>query len=617
MRLINLYTYELEEHDDDHVPEYAILSHRWEDQEVLFANWKDVNEWSLAEPGSRPKGWRKVLSFCDAARKFGLKHGWVDTVAIDKSSSAELTQAINSMYRYYKNSSVCLIYLSDVLGVCSSFSEPGGLFSVVKRLGTVRNHPEVLDAIRDLTKIPVSVLRGKREPRDFPVATRMSWAAERQTTRLEDQAYCLLGLFDINLPLIYGEGARAFGRLQEEIIRRSTDHTIFAWRAVSCTYWPVQLSVLFAAAPNAFANSTRDGLAECYRDVEGWIESYEVTNHGLEISLPLVKCQSFQDVYHAVLNCRHRNGLGPVALNVQRGGQPYNVRDHKDSARVLLRPVAVEDANKGPCTATHNGRTAVIYEEDLITAIKTHVTILRGSGSHFIARGALTGVQADAQPRRSMFGFSSDESSSMPVRKERLPHDIWVGDSSITRDLSPRTGISFEIPGSGCIGIIMYWYSLSFLGVRLAVVKLGGQEGLTLEEAVASAQVLDSHQKLGAGCSVLFSLERPARVLTVRLEVTHSMETQYFILAATLGRPQSQETVELDVPSLGHVSRIVEPQVVTSDSTGTLRHLPELGTTPQALWSLTEASHRHAPVSREDGHALIKTIAQSVFAPTI
>lgn len=62
------------------------------------------------------------------------------------------------------------------------------------------------------------------------MATKMSWAASRQTTRLEDQAYCLMGLFNVQMPLLYGEGIHAFRRLQEEILRKTNDSTIFAYR---------------------------------------------------------------------------------------------------------------------------------------------------------------------------------------------------------------------------------------------------------------------------------------------------------------------------------------------------------------------------------------------------
>ncbi|KAK5734988.1 hypothetical protein LTR17_008477 [Elasticomyces elasticus] len=194
MRLINLYTYELKEHDDYNLPPYAILSHRWEEDEVLFADWIHVHYWRATVPSKRPNGWRKLLSFCGVARdEHDMVYGWADTVAIDKSSSAELTQAINSMYRYYQESSVCIAYLSDVL-------EDDPLSSGFLEQTTI-------------AKVCANVLYGDREPTDYSIATRMSWAARRVTARPEDEAYCLLGIFDVNLPLIYGEGGRAFSAI--------------------------------------------------------------------------------------------------------------------------------------------------------------------------------------------------------------------------------------------------------------------------------------------------------------------------------------------------------------------------------------------------------------------
>jgi hypothetical protein len=83
--------------------------------------------------------------------------------------------------------------------------------------------------LHDATGIDLRVLSG--EPvSDCNVATRLSWAARRQTTREEDRAYSLLGLLEVNMALLYGEGMNAFKRLQEEVLKNSTDYTMFAWR---------------------------------------------------------------------------------------------------------------------------------------------------------------------------------------------------------------------------------------------------------------------------------------------------------------------------------------------------------------------------------------------------
>jgi hypothetical protein len=84
-------------------------------------------------------------------------------------------------------------------------------------------------ALVEITGIPRPFLLGLTSLHEASVAQRMSWAVHRVTKRKEDLAYCLLGMFDINMPMIYGEGDRAFRRLQEEIIRRIPDDSLFAW----------------------------------------------------------------------------------------------------------------------------------------------------------------------------------------------------------------------------------------------------------------------------------------------------------------------------------------------------------------------------------------------------
>lgn len=104
-----------------------------------------------------------------------------------------------------------------------------------------------------ITQIDPRILKGD-DPRKRTVAERMSWAASRTTSRLEDVAYCLMGLFEVNMPMLYGEGTQAFIRLQEEIIRRTEDYTIFAWTADPLNNMP---RGLFASFPQDFKLSGR------------------------------------------------------------------------------------------------------------------------------------------------------------------------------------------------------------------------------------------------------------------------------------------------------------------------------------------------------------------------
>ncbi|OHF00433.1 heterokaryon incompatibility protein [Colletotrichum orchidophilum] len=257
MWLLNTTTYELRMFiDGTDMPPYAILSHTWGPDEVTF---QDIQNLPLA---STKAGFTKIQGCCTQALRHNIDWAWIDSCCIDKTSSAELSEAINSMYSYYLLSRVCFVYLGDVPPLSYSLPPMGRLPSLASsrwftrgwtlqeliaprrtifytsdwsRLGTKGVHTDERPFIQDLSSITgifESVLAKTRHPRDYSVAERMSWAANRQTTRAEDQAYCLMGLFGVNIPVLYGEGLKhAFQRLQHEIIRTSPDETIFAWRA--------------------------------------------------------------------------------------------------------------------------------------------------------------------------------------------------------------------------------------------------------------------------------------------------------------------------------------------------------------------------------------------------
>ena len=106
--------------------------------------------------------------------------------------------------------------------------------------------------VSQITGIPKQFLSGVWIARDASIAQRMSWASQRRTSRVEDEAYCLLGIFDVNMPLIYGEGQKAFTRLQEEIIKRSTDQSILAWDQRSTYMYPQRKPSVLASSPRDF-----------------------------------------------------------------------------------------------------------------------------------------------------------------------------------------------------------------------------------------------------------------------------------------------------------------------------------------------------------------------------
>jgi hypothetical protein len=218
---------------------YAILSHTWgtDDEVVSFA---DLN----LGLGNTKVGYEK-LRFCGKqAADDGLHYFWVDTCYIDKTSSAELSKAITSMFRWYSSAVKCYVYLRDVLTSNLESTNPLAqswepafrtnrwfrrgwtlqellappLVEFFDSYGTRLGDKDSLEQVlHEITKIPRRALRNA--PLDeFSDEERMSWAKDRQTKYGEDKAYSLLGLFGVSMLPNYGEGVdRAFARLQREI----------------------------------------------------------------------------------------------------------------------------------------------------------------------------------------------------------------------------------------------------------------------------------------------------------------------------------------------------------------------------------------------------------------
>jgi hypothetical protein len=220
---------------------YAILSHRWGAEEVTF---KD-----LTDGTSKGKAGYGKIQFCgEQARRDDLQYFWVDTCCIDKSNAVELQEAINSMFRWYRDATKCYVYLPDVSRPRTDSADgsnedwgptfrksvwfsrgwtlqeliaPASVDFFCKEGELLGNKVSLERHICEVTGIPVSALRGSPLS-DFSVAERMSWAASRETFRQEDKAYSLLGIFNVNMPLIYGEGKeKALKRLREEIDKAS------------------------------------------------------------------------------------------------------------------------------------------------------------------------------------------------------------------------------------------------------------------------------------------------------------------------------------------------------------------------------------------------------------
>ncbi|KAH7406437.1 hypothetical protein DE146DRAFT_607355 [Phaeosphaeria sp. MPI-PUGE-AT-0046c] len=241
MRLIKATTLEIEEFlSEDKVPPFAILSHTWEEDECTLQQMQNA-ETNMV---TKRKGYQKIRQCCEQALEDGLQWAWVDTYAccIDKTSTAELSEAINSMFRWYRKAKVCYAFISDVITVNSLpksrwFTRGWTLQELVAPRDVrfynsgwhfLGSKLDLRQVIHSITTIEEEVLvTGNFET--INIARRMAWAAARQTTRIEDRAYSLMGIFDVNMPLLYGEGHKAFVRLQEAIMKVSDDQSLFAW----------------------------------------------------------------------------------------------------------------------------------------------------------------------------------------------------------------------------------------------------------------------------------------------------------------------------------------------------------------------------------------------------
>ncbi|KAH6665182.1 heterokaryon incompatibility protein-domain-containing protein [Halenospora varia] len=252
MRLLNTKSLELK-FFPDHIPDYVILSHRWMTPASQECTFEDIDKAPITKedsPARKKLGFPKIQGACDLAYRDGYEWIWIDSCCIDKSSSAELQEAINSMWNYYSKSNICYVYLSDVPdskdGWEQSFRQsewftrgwtlqeliaPTSVEFYAEDWALICTKLEKHEEIADITKIDPQVLLRTQEIDLFSAAQKLSWAAHRKVTRKEDQAYSLLGLFDINMPLLYGEGRqKAFVRLQETIYNSTADHSLFLFR---------------------------------------------------------------------------------------------------------------------------------------------------------------------------------------------------------------------------------------------------------------------------------------------------------------------------------------------------------------------------------------------------
>ena len=192
----------------------------------------------------------KIRHACRIARENGYRYIWIDSCCINKSSSSELSEAINSMYKWYGLATVCYACLADVPTGADHQAEdsafrkskwftrgwtlqeliaPDFLIFLSADWHELGNRADLAELLTEVTGVPSGLLVGDDAPAEYSVSTRMSWASSRKATRAEDEAYCLMGLFGVSMPTNYGEGRKAFVRLQYEIMQHDSDMSLFAF----------------------------------------------------------------------------------------------------------------------------------------------------------------------------------------------------------------------------------------------------------------------------------------------------------------------------------------------------------------------------------------------------
>lgn len=261
MRLLDTTTFEIASNSPAVFKKegYAILSHRWVGWEITFEQLGrhiDALRAAGTTPLESPQQ-DKIRGACQTARSKGIKWMWIDTCCIDKSSTSELSESLNSMFQWYRDAKLCITYLPDVIRKGPNIEDfnneavqpsvwfsrgwtlqellaPRHLEFYDKNWDYMGDRAELAEQIEKITGIQGKYLKGegKDDPRTACIATKFSWIAKRQTEREEDMTYSMLGLFGVTMDPRYGEGWGAFMRLQKELLSSAKDESLFAWKMV-------------------------------------------------------------------------------------------------------------------------------------------------------------------------------------------------------------------------------------------------------------------------------------------------------------------------------------------------------------------------------------------------
>ncbi|OAK94532.1 kinesin light chain 1 [Phaeosphaeriaceae sp. SRC1lsM3a] len=365
-------------HEDDGLPAYAILSHTWQEGEEVTLD--DLKHGT----GNHKAGYNKLRFCAEQAQRDGLRYIWVDTCCINKADVVELQDAINSMFRWYRDAARCYVFLADVPGPVKDTTTATGTPALERAFRSSRwftrgwtlqellapralsffdrdgkplgSRHELKHRIHDITGIPVPALSGASLD-NFSIEERLSWSTGRRTTRKEDRAYSLLGLFNIIMPLLYGEGEeKAFRRLKKAIEEESQDRSrdlLSKSSAVTATVSPVMAS------------------KPCY--VLSFVKNRYFVGRSDELQTLNQKLLIDRDCDR--LSIVGLGGTGKTQLALQFA---YKVKETMSAVSIFWMPAlsmeSFEQACAGIVTALQIGRTGAAGEEDAKVLVREHLS---------------------------------------------------------------------------------------------------------------------------------------------------------------------------------------------------------------------------------------------------
>ena len=351
--------------------QYAVLSHCWctaGENELPFHEIKNLTI-DAADKLQKLDGYQRILGACKKAYDDGIEWLWAMPYCVPWGNGTDVSEAVNAMYRWCANSKRCYAYLHDVNKdhpfietsinnskwfLCSWTLQPSiacrDMEFVDCNWTKIRNKANMAPALSSITGIPEQALTdglpGPYNPCRPSVAQIMSWASKRETRRVEDQAYSLLGLFGVHLSVRYGEEEIAFQRLQEAIIKEyNNDHTIFAW------FDGVRPGSVLANNPSCFLGSSdvirldppvafSSGFPATAITQSKVHERFQVAKGCIELWPPVILNGSGNGV-QAKLACRRTGSRDLIALNLSVFLDGYDgvfVRD-VDSNVLFKKPV--------------------------------------------------------------------------------------------------------------------------------------------------------------------------------------------------------------------------------------------------------------------------------------